>query len=89
MGLSMNSVKYGKELDYIMIGYGSFYWMRRELAKMVGYEYYGKNPFELRLRWDERNEKDELTRFFLHSDCDGNMMIERELGFKKIVLLFD
>jgi len=74
MGLTINAVKYGKELDYIDMGYGSFYWMRFELAKMVGYEYYGENPFELRLRWDEQKEKEELTRFFLHPDSDGKII---------------
>jgi hypothetical protein len=76
MGLFLAAKKYGKELDYINIGYGGFYCMRMELAKMVGYEYYyGKNPWtDFRLRWDDEHEKDELTRFFLHSDCDGKIM---------------
>jgi len=76
MGLTMYAIKYGEDLDYLDIGYSGFYWMRIELAKMTGYEYYyGKNPWtDFRLRCDDEHEKDELTRFFLHSDCDGKIM---------------
>ena len=72
----MYAVKYGKLLDSIDVGYASFTFMRKELAPMVGYEYHaGKSLWDdWILHCDDENEKDELTRFFLHSDCDGKIL---------------
>lgn len=73
MGLTIAAVKYGKEFDHFKIGYFGFKDMREEIAPLVGYEYReGDNPFAVQLYCT--NEKDFLTRFFSHSDCDGKIM---------------
>lgn len=73
MGLTIAAVKYGKEFDHFKIGYLDFKDMREEIAPLVGYEYReGDNPFSIKLYCTK--EKDFLTRFFSHSDCDGKIM---------------
>lgn len=75
MGLTIASVKYGKELDSLDVFYGGFYFLREQLALRTGYEYRrGPGLFDLTLHWEKENEKDFLTRFYLHSDCDGKIM---------------
>lgn len=75
MGLTIISVKYGKEIDSLDVGYGGFDLMREQLAPKVGYQYrHGKELFSLMLHYDSKNEKDFLIRFFLHPDCDGKIM---------------
>lgn len=75
MGLTICSMKYGKEINSLNVGYGGFDLMREQLAPKVGYEYrHGTDPFDLTLHYENENEKDFLTRFFLHSDCDGKIM---------------
>lgn len=70
MGLTIIATRFGEEQDSLDIGYCGFDWLRRDLCSKVGYRYDDTDPLNPILHWTDESDKSELTRFFLHSDCD-------------------
>lgn len=73
------------EVDNFHIGYGGFYWIRQELANFCGAHYYtvddgsvfGQTRISYPEWWGNGNRIGRaLLRFFLHSDCDGQVSEE-------------
>ena len=60
------------EIDSFHIGYGHFYFLRKELGELVGMKYDGSDVFNTRIYYDDKLEGTPLLKFFFHSDCDDS-----------------
>lgn len=62
------------------IGYGQFNFLRKELCELVGIRYDDSDVFNTRIYYDDCYKNTSLLNFFLHSDCDEEMLREKKAG---------
>ena len=83
---AMNELPENFEVATFHIGYGGFFMIRKELAKLVHAKYFtiddgsvfGDSRFQYPSWWENGNRTGKaLMDFFLHSDCDGKFSEEQ------------